>query len=172
MLTGSGLRRPAFVSEGGNKKRRDFMTIVKKSIFINAPMEKVHYYGRNPNNLVLYYDGLSEPKDISGNGEAGTVGTYRYSTMGMHFSITVKVTESALLPENCITKSEISGSFSGKMTAAGKAKDGGTEITFELEYTTPGSIFGKIADKLVLDKKQEESLQRTLENFKAQCEAE
>jgi coenzyme Q-binding protein COQ10 len=148
------------------------MTIIKKSIFINAPLEKVHSLASNPNNYALYMDCLSEPQNIKGNGGVGTVGEFKYELMGMHYSINFNITEDAIMPDGCITKGEISGGVSGKLAAAGVPKDSGTEVTYEFEYTVPGSIFGKIADKLIVEKKEEASLEKTLQNLKALCEAE
>lgn len=148
------------------------MTIIKKSIFINAPFEKVHTCATNPYNYSLYMDGLSDPEDIKGNGEAGTTGKFKYLMLGKKYSIDVKITGCDFNEDGCIVTSEISGDFTGKQTSTGKRMDNGTEITYELEYTIPGSIFGKIADKLVIEKKEEESMEKTMANLKALCEKE
>jgi uncharacterized membrane protein len=146
------------------------MTIIKKSTFINAPLEKVHDCAANPYNFALYMDGISDPEDIKGNGEAGTTGKFKALMLGKQYSIDVKIIESTLNEDGCVTVGEISGGFSGKQTATGKRRDNGTEVTYELEYTVPGSIFGKIADKLIVERKEEESMEKTLENLRALCE--
>lgn len=146
------------------------MTVIKKCIFINAPLEKIHNFGVNPNNYVLYNDGLSDPQDIKGNGEVGTTGNFKVLVMGKQYPITVTITECTLGPDGCITKTEISGSFSGKQVMTAKRVNGGTEFTSELEYTLPGSIFGLLADKLLVEKKQESSMEQTLKNLKDLCE--
>lgn len=147
------------------------MTIVKKDIFINAPYEKVHKYGTNPDNFTLYNVNLSEPENISGNGEVGTSGNYKFTMLGMKLPITIKITESNLTQEGCFSTTEISGSYTGKQITVGKPKDSGTEMMMELEYTLPGSILGKLADKIIFEKSVEKYVEQTLEKLKALCEA-
>lgn len=148
------------------------MTIVKKSIFIDASIEKIHRIACDPNNFALFNDGLSDPENIVGSGEAGTCGNFKTTILGKKFPITVKITECTLTSDGCFTKTEISGAFSGIQVATSTPKDGGTEVTMEFEYTLPGSFLGKLADKLIVQKLGEEYTARTLENLKALCEKE
>ena len=47
----------------------------------------------------------------------------------------------------------------------------GTEVLLEVDYELPASIFGKIADKLFIERAVERDLRHSLENFKAFIEA-
>ena len=65
----------------------------------------------------------------------------------------------------------MTGNFPSKQTSTYVPKDNGTELTFEIDSGgTPDSLFGKIIDKLVTDKMEENSAMHTLENIKAICE--
>ena len=68
------------------------MTTFKKSIFIDAPLEKVYQYTMNPENWSHFYNGLSEAESISGKGEVGTIVKTKFSMLGMHFPVTITVT--------------------------------------------------------------------------------
>lgn len=70
-----------------------------------------------------------------------------------------------------IWSGDITGSFPTKQTSRYVAKDGGTELTFDIDSVPPETLFTKILDKLVTDKMEENSTQHTLENIKAICES-
>jgi uncharacterized membrane protein len=45
--------------------------------------------------------------------------------------------------------------------------DPGTDAVLEIEYELPGGLFGKMADKLFIERAVERDLRHSLENFKA-----
>ncbi|MBF7096817.1 SRPBCC family protein [Alkalibacter mobilis] len=147
------------------------MSNLKKSIFINAPMEKVAKYGTNPKEWGHWYAHLSDPENLVGEGEAGTVGEFKYTMLGMHLPMKVEVIENTQSPEKHVWMGTFEGPLSGKQTFTYIAKDGGTEVDVDIEYTVPGSILGRIADILIIEKIQENATVATLENLKAICES-
>jgi ligand-binding SRPBCC domain-containing protein len=153
------------------ERRTSIMATFEKTIFINAPVGKVYEYTINPENWSHFYNGLSEAESVHGKGEVGTIVKSSYSMMGMHFPITIEVTESQLTADGAIWKGNITGSFPTKQTSRYIAKDGGTELTFDIDSVPPETLFTKILDKLVTDKMEENSTQHTLENIKAICES-
>jgi coenzyme Q-binding protein COQ10 len=52
------------------------------------------------------------------------------------------------------------------MTCHHVPKNGGTQITTEFDYTVPGSVLGKVADRLLIEKLQRRDFQHSLENLK------
>jgi uncharacterized membrane protein len=58
-------------------------------------------------------------------------------------------------------------SFTDRLTPAGA----GTDIVIEADYELPAGIFGKIADKVFVEKAVERDLRHSVENFKALVEA-
>lgn len=147
------------------------MSSLKKSIFINAPLEKVAKYGMNPKEWEHWYAHLSGPENLAGDGEAGTIGKFMYTMLGMHLPMTVEVKECSLSPEKYVWAGTFEGPLSGTQTFTYITKDGGTEVTADIVYTVPGSILGKIADLLVVERIQENATIATLENLKVICEA-
>ena len=47
----------------------------------------------------------------------------------------------------------------------------GTEVVLEVDYELPAGIFGKVADKLFIERAVERDLRHSLENFRAFIEA-
>lgn len=147
------------------------MTVFKKSIFINAPLEEVYKYTINPENWSQFYNGLSEAERIKGDGEVGTIVKTKYSMLGIHFPVKIEVTACEMTPEGAKWSGDMTGNFPSEQTSIYVPKDNGTELTFEIDSSgTPENLFGKIIDKLVTDKMEENSAMHTLENIKAICE--
>ncbi len=45
-------------------------------------------------------------------------------------------------------------------------------MTVTIDYTLPGAVLGRIANRLVVERMQERSIEQTLENLKLLCEGE
>ena len=146
------------------------MAHLKKSILIHAPVEKVYALARDPNRWATWYVGLSEPEEVSGEGEVGTVVKHSYLLAGMRFPVTSRVLEDHISPEGGRWKGKIEGPLAGEHTWVYTPKGGDTEVTVDIEYTVPGSALGRIADRLIIERMQERSLEQTLENLKMVCE--
>ena len=69
--------------------------------------------------------------------------------------------------------------FIGTSTGGGKARGqhtlaphaDGTEMTTEVEYSLPGSVFGRVLDKLVMERKTEGDIAEMLRKAKERLEA-
>lgn len=147
------------------------MSTLKQSIFINAPLEKVAEYAMNAKEWANWYAHLSEPIKLVGDGETGTVGEFKYTILGIHLPMTVEVKEYSHGPEKYVWKGTFEGPLSGTQTFTYLAKEGGTEVTADIEYRIPENIVGKVANLLVVEKIQENATIATLKNLKAICES-
>lgn len=148
------------------------MAHIKKSIFIQAPVEKVYAITRDPNRWATFFAGLSEAEEITGQGEVGTVVKHHYQIAGVRFPVTSRVLEDSVGSNGGRWKGKIEGPLDGEQTWDYIPKDGGTEVTVTIDYTLPGAVLGRIANRLVVERMQERSIEQTLENLKLLCEGE
>jgi len=146
--------------------KENIMHLNKKSIFINAPLEKVHGFARDPLKWGQWYANLSEVRIEKGDGGVGSVIESVYNLFGMHVPTTIEVIEDFVSPDVHRWVGLIKGNITGKQTVTYTAKNGGTETEIELEYTLPAGIIGRIADKLLIEKVKDNDLIHTLENLK------
>jgi uncharacterized membrane protein len=146
------------------------MAHIRKTIFINASLQKVYSVARDPNRWSTWFAGLTEPDKVTGNGEVGTVVRQKYLLAGTQFPITTRVMEDKLAQNEAFWKGKIEGPLSGEQSWSYRTREGKTEVTVDLDYTVPGSALGKIADRLVIEKMQERSTDQSLENLKTICE--
>lgn len=148
------------------------MTQIRKNIFIDAPIEKVYAFARDPERWNLFFTGLSEPETIKGKGEVGTTVKHNYIVAGMHFPVTTKVLIDKPGPKTAQWKGQIEGPLDGNQEWNYTAKNDGTDVVVTIDYTVPAKALGKFADRLLIERMQEKAIEHTLENLKLFCEAE
>jgi len=146
------------------------MAYLKKSILIHASVEDVYALARDPNRWPVWYVGMSELDELTGEGEVGTTAQFRYTMAGMSFPVTVEVLEDQSDPEGARWHGRIEGPLAGEQTFTYAPDDGDTEVTAEIEYTVPGKALGRVANRLVIERMQARSMEATLDNLKLLCE--
>jgi coenzyme Q-binding protein COQ10 len=116
--------------------------------------------------------GMSEPDKITGEGGVGSEVEITVLLAGVHLHETVRSLEDRRDPDGSAHwRAAITGPSSGWMTWDYKPENGGTLVTEEWEYTVPGSVLGKVADRLIFEKMQERDTRHSLENLKLLMEA-
>ncbi len=146
------------------------MAHIKKSIRIHAPVQKVFALARDPKHWASFWVGLSEPEEVNGTGEVGTVVKHSYLMAGVRFPVTSRILEDQMGPEGARWRGAIEGPLAGEQSWTYTPRNGDTEVTTDIEYTVPGSALGRIADRLIIERIQERSIEQTLENLKLLCE--
>ena len=148
------------------------MAHIKDSILIDAPPEKVHGLAADPHKWSSWFVGLGEAESVEGDNSPGTVVKQNYLMAGMHIPVTTKVTDNRKEADGSFFwRSENEGSLAGWQTWTYAPKDGKTLVSVDMEYTVPGSVLGKVADRLFVERNQERAMHHTLENLKQLSEA-
>ena len=124
------------------------MSEIKRSIFINAPVEKVFKYASDFKKWPDFYEGVSDFKPITkvtyGN---GTKYIYKAKIFGMNATVGTEITQ---FKEN---EGWIGKSFKGfghKTLWIFKKSNGNTEFTHGLSYEVPWYMGGKFSDNKFL----------------------
>lgn len=143
---------------------------LRMNVMINARPEDVYSVARDCQRWGQWYANLSEPKSVKGNCGVGTIVECQYTIMGVHVPMTIEVTEDFKGENECRWSGNIKGPISGRQHCTYMAKDNGTEAVFEIEYNLPEGIIGKLADKLLIEKLQQNALVQTLDNLKVVSE--
>jgi uncharacterized membrane protein len=146
------------------------MPHLKRSILIQAPVERVYALARDPKRWTTWYLGLGPPEKLIGAGEVGTIVKYSYLMLGIHFPVTMRVLEDRVGPEGAQWKGVIEGPLAGEQTWTYTPQEGGTEVRVDMQYTVPEQVVSAIVDRLIIEHLQERSLDQTLVNLKLMCE--
>jgi uncharacterized membrane protein len=141
------------------------MAKVKRSITINAPVEKVFNYLADPMNQPEWVPSIMEIKDVSGSG------------VGQHFRWTYKMAGVLLKGESTTTEhipnkrtvTQSKGGVTSTWIHNFESHDGGTMMELDIEYTIPIPVIGKLAEKIVL-KRNEREADLAMANIKEKME--
>jgi coenzyme Q-binding protein COQ10 len=140
---------------------------LQNSLHIDAPVNKVWDFVDDPHNWPTFMVGMSGPDKITGDGGVGTQYEFTMVIAGLHMHQTWRYAEKRRDPDGGgFGRGDIDGTASGWQTWDWKPEDGGTLVTMEMEYTVPGSVLGKLADRLVFEKMQDRSMRHGMENLK------
>ena len=142
------------------------MATVKKSITINAPVEKVFKYATEPSNLPEIWPSLVENKLVERLPNGGNKTQFVYKMAGMRFEGISEDTE--FIPnQRVVSKTEeiVESEMIWEYQSEGEA----TKVTFRVEYTVPIPLLGKLAEAFIV-KQNDNEAEVILANLKARME--
>ena len=142
------------------------MPRIRKSITINAPVEKVFEYISNPENMLEWWSNVTAIRDITGRGELQSW-TFDYKMMGLHFKGMAKVTRSRLNYERRV---ESKGGMDANWYWEFRPADGGTQLRWVIDYTISVPVLGKIGE-LFITRRTERVARFSMTNIKERMEA-
>ena len=142
------------------------MPRIRKSITINAPVEKVFEYISNPENMPEWWSNVTAIRDVTGCGELQSW-TFDYKMMGLHFTGMAKVTRSRLNYERRV---ESKGGMVANWYWEFRPVDGGTQLRWVIDYTIPIPVLGKVGELLIM-RRNERVARFAMTNIKERMEA-
>ena len=140
---------------------------LKHAIHIHAPFDKVWEFSHDPHNWATFMVGMGEPDKITGDGGVGTQVEFTVLMAGWHLHETWRVVEDRRDPGGgSYWRGDLTGTCSGWITWDYIPENSGTLVTQEMEYTVPGSVLGKVVDRVIYEKRQDWDMLHSLENLK------
>jgi uncharacterized protein YndB with AHSA1/START domain len=143
------------------------MAKVKKTITIKAPAEKVFGFVSEPTHLPEVWPSLVEVRDVKRLPNGGTSNRWVYKMAGIRLEGT---SQDAEYVANKRLVSKTKGGAESTQTWLFEPTAGGTKVTFEVEYTVPIPVLGKLAEAVIVKINQHEG-DLVLANLKAIMEA-
>jgi uncharacterized membrane protein len=143
------------------------MAKMTKTVAIKAPVEKVFSYWQKPTNLPEIWPSIVEVKNVKPLPNGGSSFQYVYKMAGMRLEGTSEDTE-YVANKRTVNKSK--GGVQATQTFTYEPEAGGTKLTWEIEYTVPVPLLGKLAEA-VIAKMNEREAELVLANLKARMEA-
>jgi uncharacterized membrane protein len=142
------------------------MTAIKKTILINAPINKVFDFVSNPNNLPVIWPSMVEVRDVQPSPVGGFNFSWTYKMAGMRFEGASETVE------NVPNRREVTKSKKGIENTfiwTYELEAGMTRVTVETEYTVPILLLGKLAEAFIV-KQNEHEAEMILANLKVRME--
>ena len=142
------------------------MVKTEKSIFINAPVEKVFAFMTEPKNHPEIWPSLLEVKDVESLPNGGYSYNWVYKMAGIRIEGHAEWIE--FVPNQRIVDKNESG-IPSTFVYTYQPEDGGTRVTVNVEYTLPGAVLGKLAEPFIVKVNENEG-DTVLANLKARME--
>lgn len=142
------------------------MAKIEKSLWINAPVEKVFGFMAQPENLPVIWPSLQEVRDVQPLPNGGYAYDWTYKMAGVRLEGHAEWTE--FVPNQRIVFKNESG-IPSTFIWTYQAEAGGTRVAVSVDYTVPNAILGKLAAP-VLHKINEQEAETVLTNLKARLE--
>lgn len=137
------------------------MAVIKKSILINAPVEKVFDYITDQKKQTEWIASMVDIWDTS-EPAVGAEYKWKYKMAGVLLAGETTVTE---LVQNKRLRTQSTGAADSNWLFVLDAKDEGTELELTIDYTVPIPVLGKLAERIIL-KRNEREAQLAVENIK------
>ena len=143
------------------------MAKLETTISINAPVEKIFGYVSEPSNLPEIWPSLMEVKNVQRIPNGGTTNDWVYKMVGMRLQGTSEDVE-YVANQHFVAKTK--GGVQSTQTWTVQPEAGRTKVTFEVEYTVPIPVLGKLAEAIIVKMNDREG-DLILANLKARMEA-
>ena len=136
------------------------------SITINAPVKKIFDYLSEPTNQPEVWPSLMEIKDVQRLPDGKTKNRWVYKMAGIRLEGTSEGVES-VANQRIVSKTK--GGVESTQTWTFQPEAGGTKVTFEVEYTVPIPVLGKLAEAIIVKMNEHEG-EVILANLKSRME--
>ena len=136
------------------------------SITINAPVKKIFDYLSEPTNQPEVWPSLMEIKDVQRLPDGKTKSRWVYKMAGIRLEGTSEGVES-VANQRIVNKTK--GGVESTQTWTFQPEAGGTKVTFEVEYTVPIPVLGKLAEAIIVKMNEHEG-EVILANLKSRME--
>lgn len=142
------------------------MAKIEKTIFINAPVEKVFAFMAKPENLPEIWPSLQEVRNVQPMPNGGYSYDWTYKMAGLRVEGRAEWTE-FVQNRRIVDKNE--GGIPSTFIWTYEAENGGTRVSVSVDYTIPGALLGRLAEPIV-HKMNAQEAETVLANLKARME--
>jgi coenzyme Q-binding protein COQ10 len=147
------------------------MAHLSHSLPINVPVREVDAIVKDPQQWSRFWVGMSEPERVFGDGSPGTKAEFTMLLMGVRTHMIERTIEERHNDDGSTDwRWEFEGTTCGSIACHHEPTEAGTRITTEFEYSVPGSVIGRAADRLLVEKRMRRDFENSLENLKLMAE--
>ena len=146
------------------------MAHVQKSVYINAPLKDVYALAGDPSRWSLWFVGLTGPEEPVPPNEPGSVMEVAYQAVGIRVPMRLHVEKFDIGEQRVEWQGRFEGGMSGRHIFTYTAEQQRTRVVVDSEFTIPGKMLGKIADRLLVQRIMESGMEQSLENLRLLCE--
>ena len=143
------------------------MTILKKSIVINASTQAIEAISLDPSRIPDWYAGIKSLQPDAVYPQAGGSADIVYKSAGATFKLKATVLE---FEQGRLFAQKMEGMIAGTYRTTYQPEGNATRVTMWFDYEMPGAALGKVLDKLVVERMNAKNLETSLSNLKSLAE--
>lgn len=146
------------------------MTVVERTITINAPVSFTSEVGMNPKYRTQWYDGMESHKPTADYPQKGSTAAVIVKSAGVKLEL--QETILAYTPGQTV-QIKLDGKILKGVTTwtYEAAEEGVTKVTAHFDYKMAGGILGKLMNTLVVESANVKGLENSLANLKKLVES-
>ena len=147
------------------------MAHLMHDFFVHVPVATLDAIVKDPHDWPSFWVGMSEPERVFGDGGPGTKAEFTLLMMGVKLRMVDRTVEEQHNQDGSTDwRWEIEGTMSGSLSCHHEPRNNGTAATTTFDYTIPGSVLGKFADRLFVEKRVRHDFEDSLDNLKLLAE--
>jgi hypothetical protein len=143
------------------------MTIVQRSIKVNAAPETIETYSRYAESWPDWFPGVVRVAVDGVYPDVGGAAQVGFQAAGTTFELTLTVLDYVFGER---VEYEIQGMAQGRASFDLAEESGEQWVNAEIAYELPGGVLGRIADRALVEQRVEAALEGALSNLKAGAE--
>lgn len=148
------------------------MTVIDKSVTINAPLAKVEAFIDQSERIPEWYVGIESVVPEPGYPiEVGTSGQFVAKSAGLTVESKFTLTKREEKAGEHIREFLIEGMMTGTNTWTLREEGGVTHLNIVVDYQLSGGVLGKIMDRLFVERTYDSNSEQSLQNLKSMVEA-
>jgi hypothetical protein len=125
------------------------MAHLLQEFHVDVPVDRLDEIVNDPHNRPTFWVGMRDPERVFGDGSPGTKAEFTQLMMGMKLRIVDRTVDERHNPDGSSDwRWRFEGSMSGELCCHHEPADTGIDVKTTFDYTIPGSILGKVADRV------------------------
>jgi len=137
----------------------------------NVAVDALNDIVRDPQRVPEYWVGMTGPHRAFGDGGPGTKAEFTLAMLGMRQRLVMRTVEERHNADGSTDwRWEYEGGISGSLTCHHEPREGGCQATTDFDYTLRGGIFGRMFDRLVIERRVRRDFEDSLENLRLLAE--
>ena len=144
------------------------MTVISKSVAINAPLAAVNAFMDQVDRIPDWFEGITKVEAEAGYpNQVGTKAEFTAKSAGLtvvsNFTLTKR--------DDSVREFEIEGMMSGTNKWSLREEGEITHLDLVVDYELSGGVLGKIMDRLLVERTYDSNSETSLQNLKRMIEA-
>jgi hypothetical protein len=147
------------------------MAQLTNDFHVNVPVAAFDALVKEPRTWPTFWVGMDGSPRVFGDGSPGTKAEFFQHMMGMKLRMVDRTVEERHNPDGSTDwRWQFEGAIAGTIACHHEPSGDGTDVTTTFSYTVPGRFGGRVADRLLLERRMRRDFEDSMDNLKLLAE--